>query len=100
MIRQANDIEHRLTKPNQPWTNGQVERTSRMIKEAALRRYHSDGHQQLRVHLELFLDASNHARRLKSLKGLAPSQLTRKEWQARPNLLCEEPCQLTVGPCT
>lgn len=26
MIGQANGIEHRLTKPNHPWTNGQVER--------------------------------------------------------------------------
>ena len=26
MICEANDIEHRLTKPNHPWTNGQAER--------------------------------------------------------------------------
>ena len=26
MICEANGIEHRLTKPNHPWTNGQVER--------------------------------------------------------------------------
>jgi transposase InsO family protein len=26
----ANEIEHRLTKPNHPWTNGQVERMSRL----------------------------------------------------------------------
>jgi hypothetical protein len=24
MICQVNDIEHRLTKPNHPWTNGQT----------------------------------------------------------------------------
>ena len=28
-----NGIEHRLTKPNHPWTNGQVERMNRTIKE-------------------------------------------------------------------
>ena len=28
------DIEHRLTKPMHPWTNGQVERMNRTIKEA------------------------------------------------------------------
>ena len=28
------DIEHRLTKINHPWTNGQVERMNRTIKEA------------------------------------------------------------------
>ncbi len=30
----ANGIEHRTTKPNHPWTNGQVERMNRTIKEA------------------------------------------------------------------
>jgi transposase InsO family protein len=35
MICEANGIEHRLTKPNHPWTNGQVERMNRTIKDAA-----------------------------------------------------------------
>ena len=30
------DIEHRLTKPRHPWTNGQVETMNRTIKEAPL----------------------------------------------------------------
>src|SRR5271156_5678743 len=29
-----NDIDHRLTKPKHPWTNGQVERMNRTIKDA------------------------------------------------------------------
>ena len=32
-------IEHRLTKPNHPWTNGQVERMNRTIKKATVKRY-------------------------------------------------------------
>jgi transposase InsO family protein len=40
-------IEHRLTKPNHPWTNGQVERMNRTIKEATVQRYHYDRHEQL-----------------------------------------------------
>jgi transposase InsO family protein len=34
-------IEHRLTKPKHPWTNGQVERMNRTLKEATLRCYHT-----------------------------------------------------------
>ena len=42
------DIEHRLTKPNHPWTNGQVERMNRTLKEATVRRYHYETHDQLK----------------------------------------------------
>lgn len=40
-------IDHRLTKVKHPWTNGQVERMNRTIKEATVKRYHYDSHQQL-----------------------------------------------------
>jgi len=46
-ICRAHDIEHRLTKPNHPWTNGQVERMNRTLKEATVKRYHYDSHDQL-----------------------------------------------------
>ena len=39
-----NGIEHRLTKPNHPWTNGQVERMNRTIKDATVKRYHYESH--------------------------------------------------------
>lgn len=61
------DIEHRLTKPNHLWTNGQVERMNRTIKEATVQRYHYDTHEQLRRHLADFVTAYNFARRLKNL---------------------------------
>ena len=35
-----NDVDHRLTQPRHPWTNGQVERMHRTIKDATVRRYH------------------------------------------------------------
>jgi transposase InsO family protein len=97
MICEAHGIEHRLTKPNHPWTNGQVERMNRTIKDATTKRYHYDSHKQLRTHLELFLDAYNHARRLKTLKGLTPAQFIWKEWQSRPEHFHEEPCHLMAG---
>jgi transposase InsO family protein len=97
MICEANQIEHRLTKRNHPWTNGQVERMNRTIKDATTKRYHYQDHAQLEAHLELFLDAYNHARRLKTLKGLTPAQFIWKEWQAKPELFFEEPCHLMAG---
>jgi transposase InsO family protein len=44
-----NDIEHRLTKPRHPWTNGQVERMNRTIKEATVKRFHYVSHDQLKA---------------------------------------------------
>jgi transposase InsO family protein len=67
-------IEHRLTKPNHPWTNGQVERMNRTLKEATVQRYHYENHQQLHQHLADFLAAYNFAKRLKTLGGLTPHE--------------------------
>ena len=124
MICNANEIEHRLTKPNHPWSHedqktirgivflngGQVERIpltvcgqtvagqrNRTIKEATVQRYHYDDHEQLRRHLDLFVDTYNHARRLKTLKGLTPAQFIWKQWQSNPELFYEDPCHLTSG---
>jgi transposase InsO family protein len=67
-------IEHRLTKPNHPWTNGQVERMNRTIKETTVRTYHYDHRHQLQMHLSAFFNAYNFAKRLKTLHGLTPYQ--------------------------
>ena len=80
----SHGIEHRLTKPNHPWTNGQVERMNRTIKEATVKRYHYDNHDQLRGHLADFINAYNFARRLKALKGLTPYQYICKVWKSEP----------------
>ena len=63
MICKANEIEHRQTKPNHPWTNGQMERRNRTIKDATVKRYHYESYNQLRNHLTHFLNAYNFARR-------------------------------------
>jgi transposase InsO family protein len=64
-----NDIDHRLTKPKHPWTNGQVERMSRTLKETTVKRYFYETHDQLRTNLRDFVDAYNFARRLKTRHG-------------------------------
>jgi transposase InsO family protein len=65
-------IDHRLTKPKHPWTNGQVERMNRTLKDATAKRFFYETHQQLRQHLADFVNAYNFARRLKTLKTLTP----------------------------
>ena len=83
MICEANGIEHRLTKPNHPWSRedqktvrgtvflsgGQVERMNRSIKEGEadqktirgivfplnVKRFHYESHDQLRAHLKDFI---------------------------------------------
>ena len=88
---EANDIEHRLTKPNHPWTNGQVERMNRTIKEATVKRFHYESHDQLRTHLADFMAAYNFARRLKTLSGLTPYEYIAKIWTSEPNRFIVNP---------
>ena len=92
------DVEHRLTKPRHPWTNGQVERMNRTIKDATVRRYHYDSHDHLRTHLQLFVDAYNYARRLKTLRGLTPYEFVCKTWTEQPARFRVDPTHLTPGP--
>jgi transposase InsO family protein len=97
MICATNGIEHRLTKPNHPWTNGQVERMNRTIKEATVKRYHYHNHDQLRSHLCDFLDADNYARRLKTLTGLTPYEYICKTWTSEPDRLILNPIHQMPG---
>jgi Integrase core domain len=92
-----NDIDHRLTKPKHPWTNGQVERMNRTIKEATVQRFYYESHQQLRQHLADFVAAYNFARRLKTLKGLTPYEYICKIWTSQPERFIIDPLQLTPG---
>src|SRR4029450_410564 len=83
-VCREHDIEHRLTKPYHPWTNGQVERMNRTLKDATVRRYPYASHDELRAHLALFLDAYNHARRLKALRGFTPYEFICQAWTREP----------------
>ncbi len=94
---QENGIEHRFTKINHPWTNGQVERMNRTIKEATVQRYHYNSHTQLKRHLNDFVDAYNFGRRLKTLKGLTPYEFICKAWTAQPERFILNPLQQMPG---
>lgn len=82
-----------MTKPNHTWTNGQVERMNRTIKDATLKRFHDETHDQLRTHLSDFLAAYNFARRLKTLNGLTPYEYTCKIWTSESDRFTLDPIQ-------
>lgn len=92
-----NGIEHRFTKINHPWTNGQVERMNRTIKEATVQRYHYDTHAQLKRHLDDFVTAYNFGRRLKTLKGLTPYEFIGKCWTSEPKRFTLNPLHQIPG---
>ena len=86
MICETNDIEHRLAKRNHPWTDGQVDRMNLTIREATVKCFHYESHDQLRTHLADFMAAYNFARRLKTLSGLTPYEYIVKIWTSEPDL--------------
>jgi transposase InsO family protein len=92
------NIEHRLTKPRHPWTNGQVERMNRTNKDATVKRFHYESHDQLRQHLGDFVAAYNFARRLKTLRGLTPYEAICKAWAEEPSRFTHDPHHQILGP--
>ena len=97
-VCRENGIEHRLTKPNHPCTNGQVERMNRTLKGATIRRYHYDTHDQLRAHLHAFVQADNFAKRLKMLCGFTPYEAIVKCSTNEPNRFILNPNHHMSGP--
>jgi transposase-like protein len=91
------EFEHRLTKIKHPWTNGQVERMNRTIKDATVKRFHYDDHNQLRDHLANFIRAYNFGRRLKTLKGLTPYEFICKQWTIEPQRFTLNPIHQMPG---
>ena len=73
---------------------------NRTIKDATVKRYHYDTHDQLRKHLRLFVDAYNHARRLKTLRGITPAEFIHQAWTNKPQRFRVDPLHLTPGPYT
>ncbi len=90
-------IDHRTTKPKHPWTNGQVERMNRTIKEATVQCFHYETHDQLRRHLADFVAAYNFGRRLKTLKGLTPYEFICRTWSKEPDRFTLDPLHQMPG---
>ena len=64
---------------------------NRTIKEATVKRFFYDTHEQLKAHLSDFIAAYNFARRLKTLRGLTP-------YEAICKLCTHDPDRFTFDP--
>lgn len=96
-VCQEYGIDHRFTKPAHPWPSGQVERMNRTSKEATVQRYHYQTTDELNHHLPTFLLAYNHAKRLKTLRGLTQHKFVCAEWQRKPATFTRDPTHHTLG---
>ena len=90
-------IDHRLTRIKHPWANGQVERMTRTIKDATVKRFHYDDHDPLRQHLVNDISAYDFGQRLKTLKGLTPYEFSRKQWTIEPQRFTLNPIYQMPG---
>ncbi len=100
MVCRDAGIEHRLTKPYHPWTNGQAERMNRTVKDATVKAFHYETLDGLIDHATAFVTAYNFAKHLKSLRWRTPYQTICEAWTREPLPFKLDPHHLIPGPYT
>ena len=99
-VCRENAIEHRLTKPYHPWTNGQAERMNRTVKDATTKAFHYPDLEALKAHVLTFVTAYNFAKHLKALRWRTPFQAICDAWAKDPAIFRINPHHLIPGPNT
>lgn len=89
------NIEHRLTEPFTPKTNGMVERLNKTIKENTIKLHQYENLEQMETDLEKFLTTYNTIRRHSSLRKelnvKTPLKAVYKWYELEPELFKEKP---------
>jgi transposase InsO family protein len=97
-VCRENGIEHRLTKPYHPWTNGQAERMNRTIKDATVNVFHYSSLESLKAHVLAFVCAYNFAKHLKALRWRTPFEAICDAWTKDPSRFKIDPHHRIPGP--
>jgi transposase-like protein len=97
-VCRENGIEHRLTKPYRPWTNGRAERMNRTAKAATIKAFHYPGLEALKAHVLAFVRAYNFAKHLKALRWRTPFQAICDAWTKDRSIFKINPHHLIPGP--
>ncbi|AFM02517.1 integrase family protein [Bernardetia litoralis DSM 6794] len=92
-----NDIEHRLTKPNTPQTNGMVERVNGTIKQQTILKDKYKSREEMEIQMNQFLVYYNLYRRhgslRKELNVKTPIQAIYKWFEIEPTIFKQTPKQ-------
>ena len=96
---EALGIEHRLTKPRTPQTNGMVERFNGRIADV-LRTHHFNNAEDMSQTLMRYVTLYNHQLPQSALKSQTPMQAMKDWYDSHPHLFHKKPQYNRQGPNT
>ena len=93
----AENIDHRLTQPNTPKTNGMVERANGIIKSNTILREHYASKEEMETHLFKFLVFyllyRRHGSLKKELNIKTPFEAVEKWYELKPEIFLQKPLE-------